>query len=76
MSHKKDSEIILSTEDIMFEEIMLALRMDKGLNIDKFNKKFNVDFVSKYKKALALTSSESGSKIPNSTQSKSPLSNN
>lgn len=52
LNHKKDSEIILSTEDVMFEEIMLALRMDKGLNIDKFNKKFNVDFVSKYKKAL------------------------
>jgi len=52
LNHKKDSEIALSTEDIMFEEIMLALRMDKGLSVNKFNKKYNTNFFSKYKEAL------------------------
>lgn len=51
-NHKKDSEILLSIEEIMFEEIMLALRMDEGLNITKFNKKYNVNFFEKYKEAI------------------------
>ena len=37
-------ETILSKEDIMFDEIMLALRLDEGLNIKMFNEKFDVDF--------------------------------
>ena len=36
----------------MFDEIMLHLRLDEGLNIKKFNKKFNVDFLSYYKESI------------------------
>ena len=46
-------ETILSKEDIMFDEIMLALRLDEGLNIKMFNEKFDVDFKEKYKKAIS-----------------------
>lgn len=45
-------ETILSKEDIMFDQIMLNLRLDEGLSIDKFNKKFKVDFKEKYQKAI------------------------
>ena len=45
-------ETSLSKEDIMFDEIMLRLRLDEGLNINKFNKKFKVDFKEKYKEAI------------------------
>ena len=48
MDFTLDNEIKLSKEDIMFEEIMLNLRLDEGLNIKSFNKKFNVDFLQKY----------------------------
>jgi coproporphyrinogen III oxidase-like Fe-S oxidoreductase len=40
-------------EDAEFEKIMLALRTEQGLNIEEFNKEFNVNFLEKYKKALA-----------------------
>ena len=36
----------------MEESIMLALRTEKGLNIQNFNKIFNVDFCEKFKPAL------------------------
>ena len=42
----------LDKKDIMFDEIMLHLRLDEGLNIKKFNKKFNVDFLSYYKESI------------------------
>ena len=45
-------ETTLSKEDIMFDEIMLRLRLDEGLDINKFNKKFKVDFKEKYQEAL------------------------
>lgn len=45
-------ETFLTKKDIMFDQIMLNLRMDEGLNIKKFNKKFKVDFVTLYKDAL------------------------
>ena len=45
-------EIKLSKEDIMFDQIMLNLRLDEGLNITKFNKKFKVDFKELYKDAI------------------------
>ena len=43
---------ILSKADIMFDQIMLNLRMDEGLNIVKFNKKYKTDFIITYKKQL------------------------
>lgn len=42
----------LSKEDIMFDEIMLNLRLDKGIDINKFNKKFNVSLLDLYKEAI------------------------
>ena len=44
----------LSKEEEMFNEIMLRLRMDEGLNINNFNRKFNVDFFSKYNEAIKI----------------------
>ena len=36
----------------MFDEIMLNLRLDKGIDINKFNKKFNVSLLDLYKEAI------------------------
>ena len=49
------SYVTLSKDDMMFDEIMLNLRMDCGLNIDKFNRKYNVDFMRKYSEAIKAT---------------------
>ena len=35
--------------DELYETIMLGFRLDKGLNIEVINKKFNIDFFQKYK---------------------------
>ena len=43
----------IDINDKMYETIMLNLRLDDGLDIDKFNKKFHVDFKEKYKDAIA-----------------------
>lgn len=43
---------ILNKDDIMFDQIMLNLRLDEGLNIKKFNQKFHIDFIKKYQNAL------------------------
>ena len=47
-------KVKLTTHDIMFDQIMLNLSMDSGLNINKFNKKFNCDFVSLYKDNISI----------------------
>lgn len=50
-----NKEIIqLKKEDIMFEQIMLNLRLDEGLNIKKFNKRFNCDFYKIYENQIKL----------------------
>ena len=36
----------------MFDEIMLNLRLDEGLDINGFNKKFNVSLLDLYKEAI------------------------
>lgn len=45
-------EVSLTKKDIMFDEIMLGLRLDEGININNFNKKFKVDFLKTYKEAI------------------------
>lgn len=45
-------ETVLSKEDIMFDQIMLNLRLDEGLDINAFNKRFKVDFKEKFKDAI------------------------
>lgn len=42
----------LTINDIMFNEIMLRLRLDEGLNIKQFNAKYKTDFMKKYKKSI------------------------
>lgn len=46
------SSEVIEGKDAEFEFIMLALRTQKGLNLQKFNKTFNIDFLSEYKRAL------------------------
>ncbi|MEG1963639.1 MAG: radical SAM family heme chaperone HemW [Clostridia bacterium] len=46
------TEEILTPTDKMNEAIMLALRLEKGLDILKFNKQFNTNFIDKYAKAI------------------------
>lgn len=56
--YTKKETITLSKDDIMFEQIMLNLRLDKGLNISYFNKKFNTDFYKKYQPIIKKLSKE------------------
>lgn len=46
------SSDIIEEKDAKFEKIMLALRTEKGLNIEQFNAEFNADFLLDYKKQL------------------------
>ncbi len=48
----KEEEIQLSEQENTENEIFLALRLAKGINVKEFNKKQNVDFVKKYKNIL------------------------
>ena len=42
----------IDLEDAKFESIMLSLRTEKGLDIEKFNKEYNADFLNDYKKTI------------------------
>ncbi len=42
----------LSKQEILEEEIFLGFRKMTGINVDKINKKFNIDFEEKYSKVL------------------------
>jgi len=42
----------VSEEEDMWETIILALRLNEGLDLDAFESKYNVDFTSKYGKAI------------------------
>lgn len=46
-----EKEYIDTSEDL-FESIMLGLRLNKGVSINKLNQKYNIDFNVKYAKAL------------------------
>lgn len=48
----KKEDLILTNNDMMFENIMMSLRMEKGLNISEFNSKYNVDILSRFDKAI------------------------
>ena len=45
-------EEILEEKDILFEEIMLGLRLKKGLNYKRLNKTYNIDFLKDKKEAI------------------------
>ena len=42
----------LSLKEAEFEFIILALRMDRGLDVDKFNALFYTDFIKRYDSVL------------------------
>ena len=50
--YKKMMTETLTKKDLMFEMIMLNLRMDIGMDINMFNNKFHADFESLYKDAI------------------------
>ncbi len=47
-----EQECYLTIEDRMFDEIMLNLRLDEGLDIQRFNQKYKTNFLEKYKEAI------------------------
>lgn len=49
---KKEEELYLSDNEIIEEEIFLALRLKDGIDIEEINKKFNIDFEKKYKNII------------------------
>ncbi len=48
----KAEETELTEEEILEEEIFLALRLKTGINIEEINKKFNIDFLNKYQSII------------------------
>lgn len=53
--YNKNPEIssdVIEGEDACFEYIMLGLRTEKGIDVEKFNKEFGCDFKEKYADAL------------------------
>jgi len=48
----KEEIIKLTKNDEMFENIMMSLRLKKGLNIDEFNIRYNTDLLDVYKEAI------------------------
>lgn len=53
--NNRDEDIILSNKELMFENIMMSLRMKDGLNINEFNKKYNIDIEKEFNKAMDNT---------------------
>ncbi len=49
----REEETTLSAQEIKEEEIFLALRLKKGLDITNFNKKYNTNFEKSYDKIIA-----------------------
>ena len=50
--NSKDEDLDLSIEDLKFENIMMSLRTNIGLNINEFNNKYNSDLLNEYRNAL------------------------
>ena len=48
----KTEDLVLSKEDLMFENIMMSLRTNKGLNIEEFNLKYDCDLLNEYRNAI------------------------
>lgn len=43
----------IKVDEDMWETIILSMRLNSGLNIEKFNKRYAVDFLNKYDKAVS-----------------------
>ncbi len=46
---KKEENTKLTAQEILEDEIFLGLRLKEGINIEKINNKYNIDFEKKYK---------------------------
>lgn len=46
------NEEIMDFESLMSEEIMMNFRMSKGIDLEKFNKKYNINFLEKYREKI------------------------
>ena len=49
----KDEDLLLDINDLKFENIMMSLRTIYGLNIEEFNKKYDCDLLSDYRKGIS-----------------------
>lgn len=49
----RDEDLILSEKEMMFENIMMSLRTIYGLDINKFNNKYNCDLLKEYSKGIS-----------------------
>lgn len=49
-----DEELTLSVEDQEFENIMMSLRMKRGLDLKLFYERYNCNFLEKYKEEIAM----------------------
>ncbi len=56
---------IINEDESLFEFIMLNLRLSKGINIDKVNKIYNIDFLNKYKSVIQNSINSNGLRIDN-----------
>ena len=62
----REEETVLTAQQKLEEEIILALRLNNGINIDNINKKYNINFEKKYSvilnkyKKLNLLTAENG----------------
>jgi oxygen-independent coproporphyrinogen-3 oxidase len=45
-------EEVLNKEDALFEEIMLGLRLKKGINFKKINQNYDIDFLKSHQNAI------------------------
>lgn len=59
------SEVVLNKADALFEEIMLGLRLKKGINIKKLNKNYDIDFLKNKKEAIRFLLEEDLIRIEN-----------
>ena len=50
--YEHELEHIVTDKEKLEEEIFLGFRLSKGINVENINKKFNIDFESKYKDIL------------------------
>ena len=48
----REEEIVLTAQQKLEEEIILALRLNNGINIEKINKKYNINFEQQYSKII------------------------
>ncbi|MBQ7223691.1 MAG: radical SAM family heme chaperone HemW [Erysipelotrichaceae bacterium] len=49
----RGEQITLSHDDLIFEAVMMGLRVIEGIDIADFNRRFACDLVSKYRQAIA-----------------------